>query len=270
MKKCVVWWGGLAACLWLAPVVAEVTTVAQFRMGEADAGAVSGGAGADPTIDSVGGVDLPKLGGPLYTAATPSRVDSTLALRFDADVDRYVGPVISTSVDNFGIEAWVRSDGSTVGNAVIAYNGNSGNNGWGLFRAGGSWAFLYGGLVLASSGQPVTTDWTHLALVRNAGVATMYVNGLPTATSGTTPGLPAGGFGIGGNPVFVDFEEFDGIIDEVRMFTFAPGQFQVADLNLAAPLVVPVDQGWALLALLLGTLGVAGLVLHRGRRAARQ
>lgn len=270
MKQRLVWWGALVACLWLAPVAAEVTTVAQYRMGEADAGAVSGGAAADPTVDSVGGVDLPRLGAPVYTAATPLRVDSTLAVRFDADVDRYSGPLISTAVDNFGIEAWVRSDGSTVDNAVIAYNGNSGNSGWGLFRFGATWGFLYGGLIIVGSGEPVTTQWTHLALVRSAGVATYYVNGRPILTSSTTPNVPTGGFGIGGNPVLVDFEEFDGSIDEVRMFTFAPGQFQVADLNLAAPQVVPVDQGWALLALLLGTLGLAGLVLHRGRRAARQ
>lgn len=270
MKKRIVWWGALLACLWLAPVAAEVTTVAQYRMGEADAGAVSGGAGADPTVDSVGGINLPKLGGPVYSAATPLRVDSTLAMRFDADVDRYSGPVISTATDNFGIEAWVRSDGSTTGNAVIAYNGNSSSTGWGLFRAGSNWSFLFGGLVLASGGQPVSTDWTHLALVRNAGVATLYVNGMPAVTSGTAPNVPTGGFGIGGNPVFADFEEFDGSIDEVRMFTFAPGAFQVADLNLSAPLVVPSNQAWALIALLLGTLGLAALVLQRGRRAARE
>lgn len=246
------------------PAQAVVTTVAQYRMGEADVGAADGAPAAATTVDSVGGNDLTRFGAPVYTGDGPLRVDTSLAVRFDADVDRYQGAVASTAVDNFGIEAWVRSDGSTTANAVVAYNGNSGSNGWGLFRFGANWAFLYGGIALVDSGEPVTTQWTHLALVRSNGVATMYVNGRPTATFASAPGVPAGGFGIGGNPVFVDFEEFDGAIDEVRVFTFTPGAFVVTDLNLAAEMPIPGND-WRGLSALALALALGGWFALRTR-----
>ena len=62
-----------------------------------------------------------------------------------------------------------------------------------------------------------------------------------------------GGFGVGANSVAAGPAEFfAGNIDEVRVFTFAPGQFVVSDLQTTLsftepPAVVPVNSGFTLL-----------------------
>lgn len=259
----------IAALLWVAPLAqAAVTTQSLYRLGEADPGAAPSVPGNASTQPSVGSISLSRTGTPTYSGLTPSGISSTLSMRFNGSSDRYGGAVIGTAVDNFGIEAWVRSDGRTTGNAAIAYNGNSGSSGFGLYRIGDSWAGLYGGVQIIGSTVPVGTQWTHLALVRAGGVSTLYVNGVARATTPSAPNAPAGGFGIGGNAVLAIDEFFDGQIDEVRYFTFAPGQFQISDLNLSRPdaFAVPVNAPIALvlLAALLGLFGALGLA---GRRA---
>lgn len=127
---------------------AAINVVAQYRLGEADPGAVAFGPGADPTVPSVGAVNLSRVGAPSYSSTTPPLVNSALSMAFNGNSDRYVGAVVSTATDNFGVEAWVKSNGNTANNATLVYNGNSGNSGWGLFRAGSNYGFLYGGVTL--------------------------------------------------------------------------------------------------------------------------
>lgn len=244
---------------------AAVTTVAQYRLGEADPGAAAGGAGANPTVASVGAINLARNGVPVYSAVTPPGVNSTLSMAFNSGVDRYTGSIVTTAANNFGVEAWVRSNGSTAVNACLVYNGNTGNSGWGLFRLGNEFGFLYGGVALDGV-TPVTTSWTHLALVRDAGTTRFFVNGQQVVSSSAAPNPPAGGFLVGGNPL-VTTEGFDGLIDEVRVFTFEPGQFVVSDLGYVAPPpppAIPLPASSALLQLLLtGLLLLSGAVLVR-------
>lgn len=252
----------------LLPVFAAhavVTTVAQYRLGENDPGAANGAPGANPTVAAVGGVNLPRFGNPVYSNSVPD-VASSLSMLFNGTDARYVaGSVLTTASDNFGIEAWVRSTGSTTGNALIAYNGNTSTSGWGIFRLGGTYTFLYGG-VTVPAGAPVTTNWTHLALVRASGTTSFYVNGVVAVTDSAAPNPPAGQFAIGGNPLSAT-ELFAGNIDEVRLFTFAPGQFLVSDLNLAravSPAIpVPAAQGTWLGLLFAALFAVAWLRLRR-------
>lgn len=258
----------LASLLLLAPQAqAAVTTQSLYRLGEADPGAAAGLPGNTSTLPSVGSVPLARTGTPTYNGLTPFGIASALSMRFNGTTDRYGGAVISTVTDNFGIEAWVRSNGRTVGNAAIAYNGNSSNSGYGLYRIGENWAGLFGGVQIFGSAAPVGTQWTHLALVRAGGVSTLYVNGVARGTTTAAPNPPAGGFGIGGNAVLPIDEFFDGQIDEVRHFTFAPGAFQIEDLNLSRPnlTAVPVNSTFALvlLGVLLGGLGTLGLATRR-------
>jgi hypothetical protein len=250
-----------------ASTEAAVTTVAQYRLGESDPGAVAGGAGANPTLPSTGAVNLTRNGAPSYSALTPPFVASTLSMSFNGGPDRYSGGIVSTATDNFGVEAWVQSNGSTAVNATLVYNGNSGNSGWGLFRAGDKYGFLYGGVVLDGV-VPLTTNWTHLALVRDAGTTRFFVNGQQVPSAQGAPNVPAGSFLVGGNPL-VPTEGFDGLIDEVRVFTFAPGQFSVSDLNLGTPpppIAVPTGSDGARL-LLAGLLLAAGALFVRRRDA---
>ena len=236
-----------------------VTTAAQYRLGENDPGAAAGMPGAVQTQSNGVGAPLNRTGAPVYSSQTHPGISSTLAMDFDGVTAEYgIAAPISAATDNFGIEAWVRADTAT-GNAVVAYNGNTGTSGWGLFRLAGNWAFLYGGVIL-TGGAPVTTSaWTHLAVVRASGVTTLYVNGVRGPTSGAAPNVPSGGFAIAGNPINAT-EPFDGRIDEVRAFTFAPGAFVVGDLNLGVPVSAPVPStsplSLALLAVALLALGV--------------
>lgn len=246
-----------------ASAEAAVTTVAQYRLGESDPGAVAGGAGANPTLPSTGAVSLTRNGAPAYSATTPPFVASTLSMSFNAGPDRYSGTIVSSATDNFGVEAWVKSNGSTAVNAALVYNGHTGNSGWGLFRAGNEYGFLFGGVVLDGV-VPLTTNWTHLALVRDAGSVRFFVNGQEVPSAQGAPNVPAGNFMVGGNPLQAS-EGFDGLIDEVRVFTFAPGQFVVSDLNLGTPpppIAVPSGSDAARL-LLAGLLLAAGALFAR-------
>jgi hypothetical protein len=215
------------------PLHAVVTTISHYRLGENDPGAVSGATGADPTVPAAGGPNLSRFGTPVYSNVTPLAT-SALSMVFNGTNARYEGGVTSALTDNFGMEAWVRSDGSVLANATLAYNGNTATSGWGLFRFGNTWGYLYGGVVIGGGAPLVAGTWTHLAVVRDSGVTTFYVNGVVFTSDGNGPNPPAGNTLIGGNP-FVPTEYFDGRIDEVRVFSFAPGAFQVTDLNLTAP-----------------------------------
>ncbi len=238
---------------------ATITVVSHYRLGEADTGAADSATGANPTIDSVGGFNLARTGAPAYSSNVPLQTStpSTLSMRFNGTADLYGAAGVPTTVtDNFGIEAWVRSNGSTTGNALIAYVGNTGNSGWGIFRTGGSYAMLYGGVLLLAGGPPMTTEWTHLALVRDAGVTRFYVNGTLSLTIFGAPVVPAGNMMIGGN-LLNGNEYFDGQIDEVRVFTFAPGAFTKSDLNFI-PLNIPAVSPLGL-ASLIALIAIAGV-----------
>ena len=262
---------GIAA----VPAQATVTVLNQWHLGEADVGASAGGAGAAATVDSVGGFNLNKVGTPVYAGDVPANIGSTLSMAFNGTADQYqnASGVASTLTDNFGIEAWVKSNGSTSGNAAIAYNGNSSNSGWGIYRFGGSYGLLYGGNIAANA-SPISTAWTELALVRDNGTTTFYVNGVASSTTTTGPNLPTGSVAIGGNPLGslspppqgVPQEFFGGEIDEVRIFSFAPGAFAVGDLTLPPPpplVPTPVLSLRSLGLLALGLFGLAWLGLRR-------
>ena len=254
----------LAAFTFTIPVRAVVTTVAQYRLGENDPGAASGSVGTDPTVAAAGAPNLNRFGSPVYSDVTPL-TSSTLSMVFNGTDQRYAGGIASTLTDNYGMEAWVRS-GTGTGNAVVAYNGNTATSGFGLFRLGSTWIYLYGGVEFGPAAPVVPGAWTHLAVVRDSGTSTFYVNGVAVGpSSGGAPNPPAGGMAIGGNPNFA-VEFLDGSVDEVRIFSFTPGQFSVSDLNLTAPAIagpaVPaLDYGG--LAILVTTL--AGLAVWKAR-----
>jgi concanavalin A-like lectin/glucanase superfamily protein len=248
------------------PALATVTVVARYHLGEGDVTAVSGGIGQDPTTDSVGGFNLARFGSPTYTLATPFSIGSTYSMSFNG-VDQRYGLATNPSVvtDNFGIEAWFQWAGNASGNAVIAYNGHTGTSGWGVFRAGGNVALLFGGVNLMTGPAMVVGSWTELAAVRAGGTTTLYVDGFPQGTIPDTPNAPStlGGAGmmIGGNAVGPG-EFFGGNIDEVRVFTFAPGAFTPSDLNLATA-NIPTAGTAALIAMALLLAGAAVLALRR-------
>ena len=213
---------------------AAVTNVAWYRLGENDPGAANGMAVANSTTDLMAATHLKQFNGPRYTNVVSSgasnRVGSSLAVNFNGVNQFFSNGVISTAIDNFGIEAWVKPNSTDGLSTGIAYNGGSGN-GWGLIQSGGEFAANYGGAGAVFVLGPVAPGtWTHLALVRDNGTTRLYYNGAPVGTSTAVPNPPTIGFGIGSRPQPVIAEFFNGTIDEVRVFTFAPGQFRTNDL----------------------------------------
>lgn len=257
-----------AFALTLATAHATVTVIAQYQLGEADANASAGTAVGTTSAPTVGAANLNRVGAPTYSNATTSAPrPSPLSVAFNGTSDGLRASALLTSLaNNFGIEAWVRPTNAT-GNATIAYNGNTGPNGWGLFRSGTSYGYLYGGSLLALYPNTVVLNqWTHLAVVRNAGVTTFYINGVAqTPVYPHTPNVPASGtFSIGINPLSAA-EFFAGNIDEVRVFSFTAGQFAVSDLQAGVSYAEAVPAlSWFAIAGLLLALGAIGSFSMRG------
>lgn len=212
---------------------ATITVIDYWRLGENDPGAAPG-LTAPNTVDSANTNNLVFPVSPSYSAAVSgsaaASVGSSLCLNF-SNLEFGGCGVISGAVDNFGLELWVNPANTST--ACLAYNGNTSNNGWGLYQYGGNFAGLLGGRVIFQGGHITPGIWTHLALVRDSGTMTLYVNGSAAATTATTPGTPTTGFGLGAPPMNPTTEFFTGFLDEVRVFTFAPGQFSTNDLLLA-------------------------------------
>lgn len=177
-------------------------------------------------------LDLTREGSPSYEAVDGS-FGSVLAMSFNGSTDGYTrtSPV-STATDNFGIEAWIKP-GSTASPQVIAYNGNGTFDGFGLLVYDGTLQGQYGGITKIDTGVAATPGvWRHVALVKDNGVTQIYVDGslvYNTAISG--PNLATTGFAIGRSPE-VAATYLTGSVDDVRVFTFAPGTFDPQDLGI--------------------------------------
>jgi hypothetical protein len=209
-----------------------VTTLLWYRLGENDPGAANGVA-ATNTIDNAGAHPLPVFGQASYTSdvaySASSHVASSLSMRFTNSAYALTNSVASTLTDNFGIECWVKPVNAG-GVQVIAFNGNSSLSGWGLIINGSTYMASLGGQVQWGTSTVVPNTWAHLALVRNNGTATFYVNGIPEGTNLIAPNPALGAFALAAPPESPTSEFFTGELDEARIFTFAPGQFAQSDL----------------------------------------
>ncbi len=247
----------------LSTASAVVTTLGLWTLGENDAGAVNGGTGNSTTTGTGGGNNL-NLSGPATTyTSTLTAPGSSLAMTFGGGTVYSAGTVTSLT-NNVGMEIWVRPT-SLDGFDFVMANGGSGNVGYGIVQIGGQWAIIHNGVLQGAVGATVQLNtWQHLAYVRSGGVSTLYVNGV--ATGGTITNAPTtpttlviGGNRIDSPPQSEKYEgQFNGQLDNARIFTFAPGAFTVADLNY--PTIVP-EPSTALLS------GMAALALTRRRRS---
>ena len=214
---------------------AEITTVRHFRLGEADAGAAAGGAAGASSTDTTATENLTVTGAPLYSADV-ANANSTLSMEFDGTTQYATTGNWHDLTTHFGVEAWVKP-AATGGEHFILYNGQSGANGWGILQnnATGKFGALFGGRTFFGSGDVLPGVWTHLAIVCTDTVATFYVNGVASGTTTDLPNSASGFIGIGTNAVVPAANLFQGKIDEVRVFTFAPGAFVATDLLFTVP-----------------------------------
>ena len=210
---------------------ADVCTVAQWRLGDADPQAAAGAAATDPTKDSVAALDLKRAGAPTYVSDVSDKAkDSTLAMRFNGKDTRYFRTGLFNAHDNFGAEAFVRPRNVEGFHVIFQYG--SGAHGWTIIRNGKGFQVLLGGVALIGwSGDQPADQWGHVAIVRDSGKTTFYFNGQAMGSSDAklNDADDKAEFSIGASTGGKE-QFFDGDIDEVRVFTFEPKAFDASQL----------------------------------------
>jgi autotransporter-associated beta strand protein len=182
-----------------------------------------------PAGFSVVGTGTPGYGGGQLV------LDGTAALKIPSPL---------TATDNFAIEVICTPAANDAFNFSVSLN-NGANNGWGLLQIAGIYQGIAEGAGMFGTSAGAATPGTpvRLALVRAGGVATVYKNGVAQTATTTTPRATPTALTIGANqgttiPTFEGW--FKGSIDEVRVFTFFPGQFDPATDLLTGPTLPPV------------------------------
>ena len=225
---------------------AAVDVVALYQMGEDDPGALAGNIANENTLESgSASSSLIRNGEPVYSSST-GLTGSSLSMGFDGNDYYSLGNNFSNATDNFGIEAWIKPTALDGFNFVCSNGTNHG--GYGLIQQGGKWGILFMGVRGDFSGPSVKVgQWQHVAVVRNNGITTLYVDGIASITTSVGPKPIDNSFTIGANdkvnggsentePFSPLYEgKWKGLIDSVRVFTFGPGLFDVDDLMTIPP-----------------------------------
>ena len=150
-----------------------------------------------------------------------------------------------TAGDNFTVEFWMKPD-NTAGLQVAAgrHEGGTGTASWWVGRSGANVRVSMDGSITSSTVIDTTgTQWTHVAVVRNATTneVILYINGVKDSNSltGTTPNSFHGErpFNIGW---FHDGFYFDGALDEVTMYDGALNADQVMQRYAAGNIALAI------------------------------
>lgn len=243
-----------ASLLSMVTANAAITYVHTYKLGES--GSVSGG---NPQ-DSTGSAHFTNAisGGPITSSVGVTAPGSTNYATFSGNRSNYGADYSGFATDNFAVEVWVYTSNATQNsNDFLSTNNTTGALKFQV--ANGNWATSYDGLAWIGAangtGQTITLNtWTHLAVVRDNGTSTFYIDGV--AQAGTPSSTPVHGnnghLGVQKNGTAY----FDGAMDELNMFTFTSGDDPVAALSINA---VPEPSSTAL-------LGLGGLALILRRR----
>jgi len=158
-------------------------------------------------------------------------------------------------VDNYGIEVWAQSWNLSATNINRLVFGGYTNSGLAIVFDGingfkGVLPFVTNltatNIVVGAGYVPAATNqWVHLALVRNNGVTTFYVNGQPSGASVTDVPKSSLGLSLGYSPSYSSNLYFYGAADECRLFTFAAGAFNPKELLYnATPPALCMTPNW--------------------------
>ncbi len=233
----------VAACLLLMNptyTTADIMVQTHWRMGED----LTNGFGTD----SVGSLDLSntnaggtRLPSPFTTGLADDVPGSTTAIDLRADSGRAgffggdLGSVLTA--DNWGVEMWVRT-ASTSQNIDIFSDGDVVSGNLKFSQINGLWAASYDSLAWIGaangSGQTASAElWTHLAVVNESGTSSLYIDGV--AQAGTTTADVVWNDGIHLGVLSGGATGWEGDLDEVRLFTFNPGEFDASSDFLIIP-----------------------------------
>lgn len=259
-----------ALALTASPLHAAITVVAEFRLGEAGSmapttlnpldSATSGSpSGNQHFTNDINGSSASTSSAGVFAPGSSVYLDTTSGGNegwFDASNSLASGALAS---DNFafGIYARASSLGGTQGD-IFTLGGSAGsfklsleNNGWGASSHFVSWIGPSDGV----SGSFIPDAWVHLALVRNSGTTTFYIDGVAQGTYSGAPIHDAMHLSVSpGGAVY-----FDGHLDEARIVTFEPSDAGLDNANVLQSLQGVPEVHSALL----GCLGAMTLLRRR-------
>ena len=140
----------------------------------------------------------------------------------------YLSPVFGSG--DFTVECWVYFNSVSGTQCIFGINFNSNANSLsavrvdidsGVFRFMGSTDGSNFYFFQATSTSPSTSTWYHLALVRNSGTVTFYVNGTSAGSVSSVPNTLYAGTGGSrlGNLVYSSNNYLNGYIDDFRITT---------------------------------------------------
>ncbi|NWK55580.1 PEP-CTERM sorting domain-containing protein [Verrucomicrobiaceae bacterium N1E253] len=233
---------------------AVITVQAHWQLGESG----SLGTSNKPLDSTLNGYDLlSNIGSAAVDNSNPAP-GSTAALDFTAGNIGYYGTSYdSRPTNNFGMETWARIGNLAAGSSSVlnfgglnfGWRNGGGQLGFGGARTNSAWV---GNTYLPAS----TDEWVHLALVRDNGTTTFYVNGAAFGASSNAGLATDEEVHIGVSPGGSSY--YNGSLDEARLFTFNAGEFDPATDLLVNQIPEPSS------AALFG-LGAAGFLLRRRR-----
>ena len=234
---------GIAGCLLCMALtcLATVEPRALYRMGET-------GVSADnkPLDASGNGRDFLQAlhGGAVSIDNANPAPGSTSAYVFNGTNQGFFDSGYDAPEDNVGIEVWAKSGDLAQQDCTVFGTGGSAAGLQLVFDANnGGFRGAIAGIAWVGTGyMPASTsEWVHLALVRDGGIATFYVNGVASGSSSAV--VPTNGtiFHLAVNSGGTKY--FNGSIDELRIFTFVPGSFSRLDLLFFPPPPNPVIFG---------------------------
>jgi hypothetical protein len=230
------------------------------------------GEGANAGADSIGSVNLITTGTTTNATGAPSSAigQDFVNTASEAGATNYMtssgtfNSALSAAGNNWGVEVWANLDlfntsgaGTEVGIVHLGYDiaqtsqvvleGNG--------AGPGKWALHRPGQTFDETG-PITLDtWTHLVYL---GTGQLFINGVDAGLpGGRTLNFPGGTMAVGAMEGSLH-RGFDGQVDDLRLFSFAPGTFSINDTLAFTVIPEPASAG---------LLALSGLALLRRRRA---
>ncbi|BCU78050.1 LamG domain-containing protein [Luteolibacter sp. LG18] len=159
----------------------------------------------------------------------PRRQVSDSSLNFEADDQCYNAPKNLASGDRFVIEVWAHATKENDGGWHTVLANGDGGSGFLIAQNGDQWKVLVGGTGDTTLGKVTAGKWTHLAIVRDGGQCSGWVDGVKVCqlpnVGGGKPNFSLGATAPGKEP-------FKGWISEARVSSFEPGKFAPTDLLL--------------------------------------
>lgn len=198
--------------------------IAYYRMNEG-----SGNNTANSCTNTTG-IDGTLTNGPTWVSS-PVQFSGN-ALSFDGTDDIVTTPLSISNMSAFTLEGWIypRSSGTRIGffgqNDAIEFGFSDASTITGWTPNGSSVAWTFNGTTF-----PLNT-WHHIAYVGNGTTLSLYVDGQLKSTDGSATsnyGSSADKFNIGAAVWDNTGNEFNGIIDEVRVWNVARTQTEIQD-----------------------------------------